>query len=88
MLVLSRRTNQSLVIDGRIRLTVIRIRGGQVRVAIEAPREVPIARSELIDSGAAHALDAATVPAPAPLPLAQPAPLLAASRRTIGGADS
>jgi carbon storage regulator len=60
--VLSRRKNESLVIDGRIRVTVIGIRGGQVRVAIEAPREVPIARSELVGSRVAPALVAGILP--------------------------
>lgn len=66
MLVLSRRKNESLVIDGRIRLTVIGIRGGQVRVAIEAPKDVPIARSELIDSGATSAVDSGILSPPQP----------------------
>ena len=53
MLVLSRRTNQKIVLnttDGPIKLTVVRIGGGQVRLGIEAPAEVHVVRSELIEA--------------------------------------
>jgi carbon storage regulator len=47
MLVLSRRTNESIVIDGDITVTVLRTQGNNVRLGIEAPKEIPIRRSEL-----------------------------------------
>jgi carbon storage regulator len=47
MLVLSRRNGQRIVIDGRITLTVISVRGRQVRLGIEAPAEVRVRREEL-----------------------------------------
>lgn len=47
MLVLGRKTNEKLVIDGRIVITVVRVSGGQVRLGIEAPAEVAIQREEL-----------------------------------------
>lgn len=47
MLVLSRRPNETLVIDGGIRITVVSIRGNQVRLGIEAPDSVRIYREEL-----------------------------------------
>ena len=47
MLVLSRKTDESIVIDGRIEVTVVQIEGGRVRLGITAPREVAIRRSEL-----------------------------------------
>lgn len=47
MLVLSRKVGQTIVIDSFIRLTVIAIRGKQIRVALDAPREVAIRRDEL-----------------------------------------
>ena len=47
MLVLSRRTNQSFVIDGNITITVLRMQGNNVRLGIEAPKEIPIRREEL-----------------------------------------
>ena len=47
MLVLSRKTGQSIVISGRITLTVNRIAGNRVALAFDAPRDVHIRRSEL-----------------------------------------
>jgi carbon storage regulator len=47
MLVLSRKLNETLVIDGSIRITVVGIRGNQVRLGIEAPDRVGIYREEL-----------------------------------------
>jgi len=48
MLVLSRKKNESIVIDDRIRITVVEVRGDKVRLGIEAPREVPVHRSEVL----------------------------------------
>ncbi len=66
MLVLSRKEDQVIVIDGRIRVTVVEIRGGHVRLGIEAPRDIPVFRSEIMGSGASPA--ATTLPCPAPEP--------------------
>lgn len=48
MLVLSRRLNESIVIDESIRITVLSIRGNQVRLGIEAPSRVAVYREELL----------------------------------------
>lgn len=48
MLVLSRKLNETIVIDGNIRITVVGIRGNQVRIGIEAPTSVKIFRQELV----------------------------------------
>lgn len=48
MLVLSRKNGQSLLIGDDVRLTVVRIGGNQVRIAIEAPRDRRIIREELL----------------------------------------
>ncbi len=53
MLVLSRKKNESIIIDDKIVITVIEIRGDKVRLGIEAPREVAIHRSEVRDAIAA-----------------------------------
>lgn len=47
MLVLSRKTDESILIDGRIEVTVVQVEGGRVRLGITAPREISIRRSEL-----------------------------------------
>lgn len=49
MLVLSRRVDERIVIDGNIRITVVSIRGNQVRLGIEAPSWINIYRQELAD---------------------------------------
>lgn len=50
MLVLSRKLDESIIIGENIRLTVVKIDGGQIRLGIEAPPEVAIYRQELLDS--------------------------------------
>ena len=47
MLVLSRKTNESISIDGGIRITVVSLGRGTVRLGIEAPQNVGILREEL-----------------------------------------
>ncbi len=46
MLVLSRRTNQCLVIGDQITVTVLKVRGKTVSLGIEAPKDVSIRRSD------------------------------------------
>ena len=47
MLVLSRKKNESIIIDDHITITVVEIRGDKVRLGIQAPKEIPIHRSEI-----------------------------------------
>lgn len=48
MLILSRRTGESLVIDDRkITITVLSVKGNQVRIGIDAPKNVSIYREEI-----------------------------------------
>jgi carbon storage regulator len=51
--VLSCRENESIVVGDRITVKVVKIRGNQVRLAIEAPKVVPVLRNELVDRGPA-----------------------------------
>ena len=53
MLVLTRKLNETIVIDGSISVTVVSIRGNQVRLGICAPKELGIYRSELCERGSA-----------------------------------
>lgn len=48
MLVLSRKHNEKLVIGDNIVVTVVEIRGGKVKLGIEAPPEVKVLRGELV----------------------------------------
>lgn len=48
MLVLSRKRNESVVINDQIVVTVVEVRGDKVRLGIQAPRDVPIHRSEVM----------------------------------------
>jgi carbon storage regulator len=48
MLVLSRKVNEKIVIDGRIVVTVVKVDGGQVRLGIEAPEDVRVFREEIL----------------------------------------
>ena len=50
MLVLSRRDGESVVIDGEIVVTILEIRGNQIRLGIEAPKNVSVWRGELVAS--------------------------------------
>jgi carbon storage regulator len=47
MLVLSRKLNEAIIIDGGIRIMVVAIRGNQIRLGFEAPHGVRIYREEL-----------------------------------------
>lgn len=47
MLVLTRRTNESIVIGDDIVVTVLDVKGDQVRIGIRAPRSVPVHREEV-----------------------------------------
>jgi carbon storage regulator len=47
VLVLSRKVNESIDIGNNIKITIVRIQGGGVRIGIEAPSEITITRSEL-----------------------------------------
>ena len=50
MLVLSRKKSESIVINDNVVITVVEVRGDKVRLGIQAPREVPVHRKEVMDS--------------------------------------
>ncbi len=53
MLVLSRKKNESIVIDGNIEIEVLQVKGNSIRLGIKAPREVKVLRGELKPYGMA-----------------------------------
>jgi carbon storage regulator len=50
MLVVSRKKNESIVINNDITIVIVDIRGDKVRLGIEAPKEVPVHRREVYDA--------------------------------------
>lgn len=60
MLILSRKPGESIVIDGRIVVKIIRLEGDAVKVGIEAAREVPVHRQEVYDEIQANNKEALT----------------------------
>ena len=61
MLVLSRRVGESVVIGNDVVVTVLEVRGDIIRLGVDAPREVPVHRSEVFE-----AIEAANKAAAAP----------------------
>jgi carbon storage regulator len=66
MLVLSRKKNESIVINNDITIVVVEIRGDKVRLGVEAPKEVPVHRREVYDAivrnGGGAASESSTTP--------------------------
>ncbi len=48
MLILTRRSGETLMIGDDIQVTVLGVKGNQVRVGIEAPKTIPVIREELL----------------------------------------
>ena len=55
MLVLSRKKNESIIINDDITIVVVEIRGDKVRLGVEAPKEVPVHRREVYEAIHRHA---------------------------------
>ncbi|NLV89652.1 MAG: carbon storage regulator CsrA [Tissierellia bacterium] len=47
MLILTRKKDESIILDGRIEIKIIEIEEGKVKIGIEAPRDIDIIRKEL-----------------------------------------
>lgn len=47
MLALSRKKNEALIINNNVEVTILEIKGDQVKIGITAPKEVPIYRKEV-----------------------------------------
>lgn len=50
MLVLSRKKNESIVINNDIHIVVVEIRGDKVRLGVECPKEIPVHRREVYEA--------------------------------------
>jgi carbon storage regulator len=61
MLILSRKAGETVVIDGRIRVKLVRVEGDVVKIGIEAPADVSIHRQEIYDEIQRNNKEAATV---------------------------
>lgn len=88
MLVLSRKINQSIMIGDNVRIVVVAVDRDQVKLGIEAPREVPVHRSEIYEEiqrsnrVAAEAAGAPAADAPT-TPTVTPATIGTASRAKL-----
>ena len=52
MLILTRRINEALVIGDNVTVTVLGVKGNQVRIGVDAPKDVSVHREELASTGA------------------------------------
>lgn len=67
MLALARKVNESIIINDNIEVTVLEIKGDQVKVGINAPKSVPVYRKELYLQIQQANKDAVNVTSPAAL---------------------
>jgi carbon storage regulator len=78
MLVLSRKINQAIMIGDNVRIVIVGVERDQVKVGIEAPRDIPVHRSEVYEEIQRSNRLAAEAPPqvqPGPGPAAAPTPL-------------
>jgi carbon storage regulator len=51
MLVVTRKENETIIIDGRITIRIGKVKGDSVRIGVDAPKSMNIARGELLKEG-------------------------------------
>ena len=49
MLALSRKKNEALIINNNVEVTILEIKGDQVKIGINAPKEIPVYRKEVYE---------------------------------------
>ena len=54
MLVLHRKKGESLIINDNIKITIVDISGEKVKIAVEAPKEIPVIRTKLVNAAEAN----------------------------------
>ena len=64
MLVLSRKINQSIMVGDNVRIVVVAVDRDQVKLGIEAPRDIPVHRSEIYEEIQRANQSAASTPVP------------------------
>ncbi len=65
MLILTRRQGESIIVGDNVRITVISVKGNQVRIGVEAPRSVSVQRQEIVGKkDLAPEEDSEKIPAP------------------------
>lgn len=47
MLALSRKKNEAIIVNNNVEITVLEVKGDQVKIGISAPKEVPVYRKEV-----------------------------------------
>ncbi len=68
MLVLTRKSHQSIMIGDDVEISVLSVVGDKVRIGIQAPRDVPVFRKEVYLEIRQEQAEAETTTAPAPEP--------------------
>jgi len=65
MLVLTRKTNQSIMIGDEIEISILSVTGDKVRIGIDAPRDVAVFRREVYEAIGERGVEAGEVKSPA-----------------------
>jgi carbon storage regulator len=74
MLILSRKVNEGIIIGDLIHIKVTRIDGDAVKIGIEAPKEIPIFRTEIYQNGHGASLKSNGIKTDRAVPATQPVP--------------